>query len=264
MRVDWVHPSWRDLVIGELASNPEERHRFLRACGVDGASLALSSAGGAEGVVERPLLKEDADWDALGDGLHHLCGNDIGEPEAILLLRALADVELDAESENLIRLVLKRLGWTGKAVSVDAIGAWTAVSAKLDPPPEPPAVAMTWLELEPAAAPRTPTEMEQMSDWLRLAELLQRHDPELLDGLGFPDRYAAILADFATSAPVEEPPAERDLRIESLRRLAGLDPELAGAAMNESLALYYEAGEPLPEAPPIIAGFPIARVLRDL
>jgi hypothetical protein len=264
VRVDWVHPSWRDLVIGELATNAEERHRFLRACGVDGAALALSSAGGAEGALQRPLLTDDADWDALGDGLHQLCGSDIDEPETILLLRALADVDLDAEAENLIRLVLKRLGWSGKALSVDAIGAWTDVAAKLDPAPEPPAVAMTWLELEPAAAPRTPTEMERMSDWLRLAELLERTDPELLGGLGFPQRYAGILADFATSAPVEEPPAERDLRIESLLRLAGLDPELAVAARTESLALYYEMGEPKPEAPRPARSFPVERVLRDL
>ena len=179
-------------------------------------------------------------------------------------MRALADVELDAEAENLIRLVLKRLGWSGKAVSVDALGAWTAVAAKLDPPPEPPAVAMTWLELEPAAAPRTPAEMERMSDWLRLAELLHREDPELLAGLGFPGRYSAILADFATSAPVEEPPGERDLRIEALARLATLDEELAGAAMNESLALSFEAGVPAIEAPPLNGGFPVDRVLRDL
>jgi hypothetical protein len=103
-----------------------------------------------------------------------------------------------------------------------------------------------------------------MSDWLRLAELLHRHDLELLDSLGFPQRYAAILADFATSAPVEEPPAERDMRIESLERLAGLDPELGRAAMNESLALSYEASGPPPQAPPAVGGFPVARVLRDL
>jgi hypothetical protein len=264
VRVDWVHPSWRDLVIESLASNPEERRRFLSHTGVDGAAVALSTEGGREGERRRPLLQDDADWDALGDGLHALCGNDIDEPEAILLLRALADVELDAEAENLIRLALKRLGWSGKALSVDAIGAWTAVSAKLDPPPEPPAVAMTWLELEPAAAPDTPTEMEQMSDWLRLAELLHRHDPELLDGLGFPERYEKILSDFATSAPRSEPPAERDLRIESLARLASLDAALASAAMNESLALSFEASEPVPEAPPLNGGFPIERVLRDL
>jgi hypothetical protein len=265
VRVDWVHPSWRDLVIEELASHPAERHRFLASCGVDGAALALSGAGGAGGARERPLLKEDADWDALGDGLHHLCGAEIDEPEAILVLRALADVELDAEAENLTRLVLKRLGWSGKALSVDAIGAWTAVAVRLDPRPEPPAVAMTWLELAPDAAPRTPEEMERMADWLRLAEILDHHDPELLAGLGFPSRYTAILADFATSAPREEPPAERDLRIESLARLALLDEALAGAAMSESLALTIQAGEPVPEpAPATSNGFPIARVLKDL
>ena len=73
MRVDWVHPSWRDLVIEELAEDAETRRHFLARCGVDGAAIALSGSGGAEGARERPLLREDADWDALGDGLYSLC-----------------------------------------------------------------------------------------------------------------------------------------------------------------------------------------------
>jgi hypothetical protein len=152
MRVDWVHPSWRDLVIESLAADPAERSRFVRRCGVDGAAIALSTEGGVAGERARPLLLDDADWDALGDGLYTLCA-DLDEAEAIRLLHVLADAGDDAEVKALSELVLNRLGWSGKAVSVDAIGAWAALSAKLDPRPDPPAVAMTWLELEPSHAP---------------------------------------------------------------------------------------------------------------
>ena len=90
MRVEWVHPSWRDLVIESLAADDEARRRFLRHCGVDGAAVALSCGGGAAGERERPLLRCDADWDALGDGLYALC-HDFGEAEAIQLLGVLDD-----------------------------------------------------------------------------------------------------------------------------------------------------------------------------
>ena len=194
---------------------------------MDGAALALSDAGGTAGMRRRPLLASDADWDALGDGLFHHCA-DLDEREAILLLNVLADVEPDAESEALIQLVLTRLGWAGKAVSVDALAAWMAVSQRLGERPEAPAVAMTWLELEPDAAPRTPQELERFADWLRLAELLHVHDRKLLVRLGFPDRYAAILHDFTIDPPPDEPVLERELRIESLNRLAPLEPALFG------------------------------------
>jgi hypothetical protein len=263
MRVDWVHPSWRDLVIESLASNPEERRLFLSRCGVDGAAVALSSKGGAAGERDRPLLREDADWDALGDGLHHLCA-DLDEAEATRLLNVLAEADDGTELRALQQLVLRRLGWSGKALSVDAIGAWSALAAQLDLRPAPPAIAMTWLELEPAAAPETPDELGRMADWLRLAELLDRHDPELLKRLGFPHRYDKVLLGFAESTPREEPVLERELRIESLERIAGLDPALGERALNESLALRYEAAEPLPDAPPSTDGFPVERVLRDL
>jgi hypothetical protein len=263
MRVDWVHPSWRDVVIEALAEDAEERRRFLSRCGVDGAALALSSHGGAGGERSRPLLQRDADWDALGDGLYALC-SDLDEADAIRLLDVIAAAGDDPEVKALAELVLRRLNWSGKAVSVDAIGAWAAVSAGLDPRPQPPAVAMTWLELEPSHAPETPEELERMADWLRLAELLTERAPELIEGLGFPDRYEDVLEAFAASTPHEEPPIERKLRIESLARLANLDEKLSGPAMNESLALTFEVAQALPDELPVSNGFPVERVLRDL
>ena len=120
-------------------------------------------------VRRRPLLLDDADWDALGDGLHSLC-RELDEAEAVQLLGVLEAAGDDPEVLALARLALARLGWSGKAVSVDAIAAWMPLAQRLDPRLEPPAVAMTWLELEPDRAPHTPEELERFADWLRLAE----------------------------------------------------------------------------------------------
>ncbi len=72
MRVEWVHPSWRDLVIGRLENDAQARREFINRSGVYGAVLALSTAGGAAGERRLPLIGSDEDWDALTDRLYAL------------------------------------------------------------------------------------------------------------------------------------------------------------------------------------------------
>jgi hypothetical protein len=268
MRVEWVHPSWRDLVIEALAADDAARRHFLSCCGVDGVAIALSFAGGASGERQRPLLRCDADWDALGDGVYALC-HECDEVEAIQLLGLIDDAGEFDEVLALARLALDRLGWACKAISVDAIAAWAPLASKLDPAPDPPAVAMTWLALEPAGAPQTPAELEMFADWVRLAVILHDHDPALLKGVGFPERYAETLLDFAEQVPLEEPPIERDLRRETLARLTALDAP--GAARARQTAQVVAAPAPVDEMllwePAVVLpgdGFPVERVLRDL
>ena len=155
----------------------------------------------------------------------------------------------------LARLVLERLGWAGKAISVDAIAAWAPVARKLDPRPEPPAVAMTWLELEPVGgAARRRRSWSASRTGCGSRRCSHEHDPELLDGLGFPDRTQLLLREFADQAPRDEPPVERDLRIETLARLARLDPargRTRGGAASRSSARASECRvRSLPEAVP--------------
>jgi hypothetical protein len=264
-----VHPSWRDLVIGALAADPAERRRFLAHCGVDGAALALSTAGGAAGERTRPLLRADADFDALADGLHRLCA-DVEEADAVRLLVVLADSEPDPEVSALAEIVARRLArrWQGRVVGVDALAAWAAVAAKLPERPEPPSAAATWIELEPDRAPDTPVELERFADWVRLAEVLAGHDPELLTGLGFPGRYGPVLAAFVEDLRRDEPPLEQELRLQTLERLARIDGPRAPRALDTLERL---RGEPLPELPPADdppppprSRFPVERVLQDL
>jgi len=60
-RFEWMHPSWRDLVIEHLVTNTAARRSFLRRCGVNGIMLALSGSGGKEGKRNLPLLVEPQD-----------------------------------------------------------------------------------------------------------------------------------------------------------------------------------------------------------
>jgi hypothetical protein len=70
--VTWVHPSWRDLVIEDLAGDPDARGRFLTRCSLNGLLLGLSVGGGATGERRFPLLVADADWDTATQRLGEL------------------------------------------------------------------------------------------------------------------------------------------------------------------------------------------------
>ena len=59
--VNWIHPSYRDLVIEELASNTRMRQHFLKNMSLEGVKLVFSRAGGAHGTRDLPLLQEPAD-----------------------------------------------------------------------------------------------------------------------------------------------------------------------------------------------------------
>ena len=264
MRVDWVHPSWRDLVIESLANDPVARRRFLQRCGVDGAALALSGSGGTEGERERPLLRGDADWDALGDGLYHRCA-ELDEAEAVRLLQVLADAGDGPEVRALAALVLTRLGWGGKVLSVDAIGAWSALAARLDPRPEPPAVAMTWLELEPARR-AADARGDGAHGGLGAARRAAAASTTRSCWPGSASRTATATC-CTTSRRTRRATSRSSSASCGSRRSHGSPSSiltLAGQAMNESLALSFEVLLPPTEALPPAIGFPVERVLRDL
>jgi len=145
MRVAWVHPSWRDGVIDWLASDPDARRHFLARCGVDGVALAL----------QRPLLFEDADWDALGDGIYSLC-HEADEVEATQLLVLLHAAGADPEVLALGTLALTRLDWGGRTLDDDAVDAWQRLAARLESALEAPVPRRPRPSPEPAVPPPSP------------------------------------------------------------------------------------------------------------
>lgn len=275
-RVEWIHPGWRDVVIDDLAERAEERRAFLRACGLDGVALALSTGGGATGRREMPLLRSDADWDALGDRLGPLVRelDDVGLGRLLELLLDAAEqlsrpgqlAELKALVDRALRLATGR--WSGRIVPVDGLAAWWRLARALPPPPAPPNPAPTWAELEPVAVPEggDQQELDRLEAWLTLVAVLAQHDPRALPALGFPGRRRALLeeiADRIVAEPLRGPPAQ----LERIRRAIG---ELVqGRHRTSALAL-----EPWEELPPSEAPAPapaasdvagrVERILADL
>ncbi len=64
-KIDWVHPSYRDLIIDQLMSNRPMRLTYLRTGGVNVITLAISQVGGTAGERRFPLLPDLESWEAL-------------------------------------------------------------------------------------------------------------------------------------------------------------------------------------------------------
>jgi hypothetical protein len=258
--VTWVHPSWRDLVIDTPAADGGARRTFLHAASLDGVALALSTAGGSAGERDLPLLREDADWDALGDRLALLVP-ELGDVEAARLLAMLAEARSVAsarvEVEALADSVLERLsGARTGVVGVSLLEAWFALASELAGSTRLPAAAAaaTWIDLAPGAwiDASSPEEVAGLDEWLLLAEVLAADANDLLDRLGFTAHVPAlgrfVAATRLLAVSRREPLAHRELLVRVLRRCARLVPTAAGASAHAISALLDAA--PIPELPP--------------
>jgi hypothetical protein len=155
-RVTWVHPSWRDLVIDQLAADDDARRRFLERCSIEGVLLALSRAGGATGARRLPLLRADDDWDALTDRLYDLVPQ-LTDPDLVRLLSALTDsltvpdentAELAALSTTLLRQLCGSWERGDSFASEGLLERWQALEQLVPERITPPSTARLW-ELPP-------------------------------------------------------------------------------------------------------------------
>jgi hypothetical protein len=196
MRVAWVHPTWRDLVIDRLSEDAELRHRFLARCGPHGIVLALSTEGGATGERRLPLIRDDEDWDAVGDRIYTLVP-ELEHAELASVLRAVGRVvrevahapERAGEARALAQMALDRAGSTWDAaaapVSLDCLDAWLQLATLLGGSVRPGFLAPTWCELLPVRLPDPGdlSEYQRFADWMTLYDLVLTYAPDMLDEL---------------------------------------------------------------------------------
>jgi hypothetical protein len=239
VRIEWVHPTWRDLVIGMLIDDERARRHFLRRCGVHGLELALSTAGGAAGERTLPLIRTDQDWDALTDRLYVLVTE--LEPQDVIAALAALSAALDhlsgePEATALADTVLSRTAvlWNAsrKPIAIDLLDSWLSLGALLDPRPTPPELSVTWAGLLPTRTPRRDDRVaiERFADWLVLCQLLRDYDHQLLEQLGFSADQLALALAFALDLerhPGDISPAAEDATLRAIDCIARLAPEYA-------------------------------------
>lgn len=209
MRVAWVHPTWRDLVIDRLAADEQLRRRFLTRCGPHGVALTLSTQGGVDSGRALPLLSGDEDWDAIGDRIYALAP-DLEERDAVTVLMAVDNLleavlehwSLAVESVALAGLTVKRFGevWESAhaTVALPCIDAWLSVASHLEPRPRPTFLAKTWAELLPVELPDPADlpEVQRFTDWAALCDLVRTFSPDMLAELGYGAAQDELLATF--------------------------------------------------------------------
>lgn len=291
MRIEWVHPSWRDLVIEHLAEHRDARAQFLSGCGAHGVLLALSSAGGARGDRDLPLLVDDCDWDALTDRVYELAPE--LEPQELLAVLDGIGVAVDAvpaarlEATALARTVLARVAKLSDAtrapIPLPVLEAWLALASRLPTDsarPTPPNLKRTWAELLPASAPSLDDRysLERFADWLTFADLLREHDPDELRRFRFSDQ-AHIINTFLDGVEISHGrmhPAAQDHVQRALTRLQTLNPQLGNVSRYVQSRLRAAQAqlpretrrlrddEPLVGEAPDSRLFDVARVLNDL
>jgi hypothetical protein len=207
---DWMHPSWRDLVIDYLANSPKVRLDFLKRCGIDGIQLALSGAGGAEGERTRPLLVSDEDWQSLQQAIQVQINN---EQDAAVhgILSSLLEALLQEEystgdpinitvksllvmAANATTLARKRWDHSHAPIELETIEVYRQLSELLDPLPPMPQLIPTWKEYWEHAGSELsfdPTQGEvstyYITKWTDLVTCIQRAEPRLLMQIKFPD-----------------------------------------------------------------------------
>jgi hypothetical protein len=207
--VGWVHPSWRDLVINELREDAMARQRFLEVCGLHGAMLALSQAGGIAGERTLPLLVNDGDWDRLGDRMLALV-NQLEEQELTQLLLALqglhaVDIARSQRHEarnlaaNVLTAIARRWDEEHQPLPPSLLEHWYAVKKWAPGPIQPPQLGLTWAELYPASpsGQLDRSELARADEWLSLAQTLRVHAPHTLETLGFFERDQDLLTRLA-------------------------------------------------------------------
>ena len=237
--VSWVHPSWRDLVIDELAADEELRRRFLSSASLDGVLLALSVAGGAAGERVLPFLLGDGDWDRLGDRLAELT-SDLDEPGTKRLLLALTEaldvvedtrrLELEATVGETLRLLLGRWERDHATPPVGVLADWLSLRSRVQEQPPLPDLAPTWFDVVPVAGDAgvvTAAELGDFTEWVALVELLHDQAPELLPAFGYPTSVIPALESFAARIEQSYPFEDATAIAGALLRLANVCPPVA-------------------------------------
>jgi hypothetical protein len=237
--IGWVHPSWRDLVIGELREDRAARQRFLSACGIYGAMLAISREGGPGGERWLPLLLADSDWDTLGDRIAELL-SELEDQDVARLLLALGEAfhgDLEPakrpELESITRHVLgaTRRAWHKQArpLPVFLVEAWYVTAAALPERVDPPSIGRTWTELHPCLSVLveglTAEDLQTLDEWLALAQILLAHDPDALMQTAFHGDDQQLLAHVSVQLGEVADPRLRPLAGNMLRRIRELAPE---------------------------------------
>jgi hypothetical protein len=201
-----MHPSYRDLVIDELASQAELRTRFLQRMSLQGIKLAISDSGGAEGNRVFPLMADSKSWELLRERCVQIVDNtDVGEISDLLtiLSNAIARSKSQQATYELKQTLsavcdATRAKWdrTRAIFDPDDFLAYCRASLLITPLPPLPRVEASWnahvQAFRDALTKATTGEWlspDLVQEWAELLQAVNKNEPRFLRQVGFPEAF---------------------------------------------------------------------------
>jgi len=211
--IDWMHPSWRDLVIEQLVTDDNARQHFLKNCGLPGFLLALSVAGGATGTRAMPLLCRREDWSALSHAAPDVLrsGNDASAKILASLYAALTTLSgiysitspMGAFANHVLAVLRELWGNNQQQPSAVELERYYAVSQALQPLPPGPNLEPIWTRSykaanKQAAGFKTDERWPELADvlnWLNLVQVIMENEPRFVRQIGLPAKFLEFAKD---------------------------------------------------------------------
>jgi hypothetical protein len=203
-RADWIHPSYRDLVIDELVASYEPRMHFFRRASLEGVKIAVSDAGGLKGERQLPFMLSSESWDVLQERCLVIV-SELQKDRALLEVLSSAAARasvpnLAARWKKLLTTVCYsiRLKWnsTEKLISASDLAAFRSARQAANSDVPLPDIDRTWNVLKDAFrdsvadySPGDDFDFEPFDDLTEFATELDLAESGLLAERGFPDDF---------------------------------------------------------------------------
>ncbi len=206
--VDWIHPSYRDLVIDELIQNADLRNTFLRRASLEGVKLAVSDTGGQYGNRRLPFIRSAESWDVLRDRCLSLVAADVGDREVLETLANAASQSGSAELASrwartltlVCKAVLQKWNLESRVLCAADLDAFARARSHAEPVPSLPNLHHTWDALDARfresirIADDNELNYDAFDELTTFAAAVGRCAPDFLHEVRFPDKYEAEIA----------------------------------------------------------------------
>jgi hypothetical protein len=249
MIVDWMHPSYRDLVIDELATDASLQADFLRSMSLEGIKLAVSSSGGSTGNRQFPLMTSPLSWERLEKGCMTIAFQEVPWTIAQLLetlTEAVHQAEDSASKGNLLGVIAKacegasaRWDEEGAVLDHKELSRFSCASELVCPLPKLPDLTASWVHvmqtfkrvLQGSKKGGCVYDPDSLEECVEFWNVVKENEPRLLRREAFPENFETefeelleLMEEDAKSEPILDTPDEyraESWRLVSLRDAIG-------------------------------------------
>ena len=205
----WMHPSYRDLVIDELASDKTLRDTFLRTANGRDIGLAFSTQGGETGKRAIPLIVDDESKRIIEQRIQELLPNLKVYEQLGLILTIESVIKENSPQKVWANSLLYHMmdslrdHWQGRPIYLSLLEEFCKSSLNRKPLPQLPDFEPTWNYqidlLKNAIEEENFFSGSEIGDWAKLISLLKKNEPRFLTQVNFPDTYYSLVSEIITN-----------------------------------------------------------------